>query len=164
MEWGQPFASQTNTENEGASVNALPTIRVLLVDADPERAERFCHMLEREQGFACTRVAMLDEVTVELTANRPHAILLSLSLPQHPGLAALAVLQTIAPGVPVIAVGAADQETIALKAVHQGAEDYLLEPLIYPTLVVRSIRHAIERSERRNAEEALARTEMRYRA
>ena len=145
-------------------MSAPPTIRVLLVDADTERAERFCTMLEREPGFACLKSGALDPAIFDQGAQRPHAILLSLSLPQHPGLAGLALAQALAPRTPIIVVAAPEQETLALKAVHQGADDYLLEPLIYPTLVVRSVRHAIERNERRNAEEALLRTEMRYRA
>ena len=135
-------------------------VRVLLVEADDVRAECYQSMLAIEPGFTCERISSLEGVG----ALPARVILLSLSLPRQPGLAALAIVQAVAPRTPVVVIAEGDQETLGLKAVHQGAVDYLMEPQIYPTLLARSIRHASEFRERRAAEEALRTSEMKYRA
>ncbi len=120
-----------------------PPARVLLVD-DDTNASPLKDLLERDSAFVVTLVSDLQQAEAVLTRDTYSVALLSLTLSGTTGLGALAVLQAIAPELPVLVIVDPDQETHALKAVHQGAADYLIRNQIYPTLLGRSIRHAIE--------------------
>jgi diguanylate cyclase (GGDEF)-like protein/PAS domain S-box-containing protein len=117
--------------------------RLLLVD-DDKNASPLKDLLERNCAFEVTLASDLQQAEAALAEATYSAALLSLTLSSTTGLGALAVLQAIAPELPVLVLVDADQETHALKAVHQGAADYLIRNQIYPTLLGRSIRHAIE--------------------
>ena len=117
--------------------------RLLLVD-DDNNATPLKELLERDCAFDVKHATDLNQAEAALSESTYSAALLSLTLSGTTGLGALAVLQAIAPDLPVLVVVDADQETHALKAVHQGAADYLIRTQIYPTLLGRSIRHAIE--------------------
>ncbi|HSL69770.1 MAG TPA: EAL domain-containing protein [Longimicrobiales bacterium] len=130
--------------------------RVLLVDDDSLSARPLAELLAQESAFACDIASEIDEAE-RLLGIRPYAaILLSLTLSRHAGLPALALLQSIAPQVPIIVLSGPDQEAVALKALQCGAADYLLRSQIYPTRVIRSLKHAIET---RRAQERQAETE-----
>jgi len=118
-------------------------VTVLLVDDDTLHAEQLAEMLER-QGFVCARERTVQQAETALAAQDYDAALLSLTLSDYSGLAALALLQTLAPKLPIVVIAAPEQETLALKALHQGASDHLVRGQIYPMLLERSIRHAIE--------------------
>lgn len=124
--------------------------------------------MDGESHFMLQRVSNLSEAEQALQQSNYAITLLSLGLSGQPGLGALAVLQAVAPRIPVIAIAADEDETLALKAVHQGAADYLIRSHIYPTVLVRSLKHAVEygRAEqrKREAEEALMLSELRYRS
>jgi diguanylate cyclase (GGDEF)-like protein/PAS domain S-box-containing protein len=134
--------------------------RVLLVD-DDKTALPIRELLERDCAFSVDHINHLQQAE-SASANETYSVaLLSLTLAGTTGLGALAVLQAIAPDLPVLVVVDADQETMGLKAVHQGASDYLIRNQIYPTLLGRSVRHAIEYRQaqelRKQAELALKR-------
>ena len=72
-------------------------------------------------------------------------MLLDLLLPDVPGLAAVNELLRAAPEPPVLVLSGVDDERLALEAVRNGAQDYLIKGRSDAGLVRRSIRHAIER-------------------
>ena len=145
-------------------------VRVLLVDADTNSIARFRGMLQAQSapvfqvGSACT-IREAERLILDAT---PDIILLNLHGWEPGGLAALALLQASAPSTPVIVMASSGEEHTALKAVQQGAHDYVLTDQVYETLLVRSIRHALERQKveanRRTAVRALRLSERRYRA
>jgi phosphoserine phosphatase RsbU/P len=118
-------------------------------------------LIEHEAGFARYVGEMLGQmrdITAELqiapdleqglkASAQEHldAIILDLYLPDGAGLGNLALVRTVAPLLPLIAVGEADDEVVALEAVHAGAQDYLLKGQLTPGWLERSIRYAIER-------------------
>ena len=65
--------------------------------------------------------------------------------PDGAGLANIPLIRAQAPHVPIIAVGDSDDEIVALEAVHEGAQDYLVKSQLTPAWLERSIRYAIER-------------------
>ncbi len=72
-------------------------------------------------------------------------ILLDLSLPDADGLEGLAKTVEAAPEVPVIVLSGQDSEVLAVQAVHEGAQDYLVKRSADAHLLGRAIRYAIQR-------------------
>jgi two-component system, cell cycle sensor histidine kinase and response regulator CckA len=88
-------------------------------------------------------------------------VLLDLSLPDSQGLDTFLELHRQAPGLPIIVLTGLDDETLAMRAMHEGAQDYLPKGQVDGNLLGRSIRYAIERQQ---SEEALRDSEARYRS
>ena len=72
-------------------------------------------------------------------------MLLDLSLPDAEGLEALAQVRTVALDVPIIVLTGRTDEVLAVRAVHEGAQDYLIKGQVDARLLARSINYAIER-------------------
>ena len=84
----------------------------------------------------------------------PDCILLDLTLPDAHWLEAPTELQGLVPDdVPIVILSGLDDESLAIKAVHEGAQDYLVKGHTDGYLLGRSIRYAIERK-RAQAESA----------
>jgi serine phosphatase RsbU (regulator of sigma subunit) len=91
-------------------------------------------------------------------------VLLDLSLPDSRGLETFVRLHAEAPAVPVVVLTGFNDEILAVKAVQEGAEDYLVKGYVTSNLLARSLRYAIERFRRRQAEKALRETNDQIRA
>jgi len=119
-------------------------IHVLLVDDDDAGAQSILDMLAGDSAFVCERAPHLDGAR-EALRNHFDVILLSLQLRREAGLAGLAIMRSLAPQTPIIALVDEGAETLALKAIQHGAAEYLIRPQIYPTLLGRSLRHTVEK-------------------
>jgi sigma-B regulation protein RsbU (phosphoserine phosphatase) len=142
-------------------VSRRQLLRVLLIENDEAFARAVSAMLDqvRETTSSVVTVASLEEGIALISREEFGVILLEFFLPDGAGLANLALLQEATPHTPIIVVGAADDETIAVEAVHAGAQDYLVKGHINPSWLLRSIRYTIERHE---AEIALIAQEEKY--
>lgn len=87
----------------------------------------------------------LDEGIARLAHESFSVVLVEFFLPDGVGLLNIPLLKEKAPRVPIIVVGAEDDEIIAVEAVHAGAQDYLVKSQLSPRWLLRSIRYAIER-------------------
>ncbi len=72
-------------------------------------------------------------------------VLLDLTLPDSDGLASLPPLINLAPSLPIVVLTNTNDEELALEAVRQGAQDYLVKRQINGAMLLRSLRYAIER-------------------
>jgi diguanylate cyclase (GGDEF)-like protein/PAS domain S-box-containing protein len=144
------------------------SVNVLLVEGDDRSARHIEGITQRDTPFRLTRVRSLPEAEQALQHSSFAIALLSLELNDQPGLPAYALLQAFAPDLPIVVLAADQDETLALRAVHQGAADYLIRSHIYPTVLIRSLKHAIEYSlaeaDKRDAVQAKIMSELRYRA
>lgn len=125
--------------------NAL--IKVLLIEDNPGDA-RLLEELLTEVSFVQFDFHHADRLRqgIELVKTETFdIILLDLSLPDSQELATFIALHQQAPGIPIVVITGLDDETLALRAVHEGAQDYLLKGQVTTELLVRSIRYAIER-------------------
>jgi two-component system, cell cycle sensor histidine kinase and response regulator CckA len=102
--------------------------------------------------FQLTYVEYLSEALQQLAVERFDVVLLDLSLPDSLGLETFTMLRAQALAVPVVVLTGLNDETLALEAVKEGAQDYLVKGQLEGNLLVRAIRYAIER---KRAEEAL---------
>ena len=82
-------------------------------------------------------------------------LLLDLSLPDGHGLPVCVEVQERAPEVPIIVLTGLDDETVAVKALRNGAQDYLVKGQVDSRLLTRSIHYAIERKQAEKREKQL---------
>jgi two-component system cell cycle sensor histidine kinase/response regulator CckA len=141
----------------------LDHTRVLLVEDNPADA-RFL----REQiadvgagGIKLTHVSRLEEALKKLDDDDFDIVLLDLSLPDESGIDTLVRAHAHAPGVPIVVLTGTDDEALAIRAVREGAQDYLVKGRTDGNLLLRAMRYA---SERKHAIEALQRREEHFRS
>jgi diguanylate cyclase (GGDEF)-like protein/PAS domain S-box-containing protein len=148
----------------------LSPVRVLLIDGDTSNALRLGGMLkaQRVPSFHLSTAGTLDSAAALLSADPADVLLFNLTTCDVVALPGLALLQSLAGARPILVLAPESDEGLALKAVQQGASDYLLVEQLYDTLLVRSIRHVLEQhraaEQRRQAEHALRVSERRYRS
>ncbi len=75
----------------------------------------------------------------------PSLILADLNLADSRGLDTLARIRSMIPGVPVVVLTGQDEDTLALAAVREGAQDYLIKGRVDAWTLGRTMRHALER-------------------
>src|ERR687893_233432 len=141
-------------------------LRILDLEDDPLDTELVQANLA-EGGIACeiVRVQTREEFEASLMNGDFDLVLPDYSLPSFDGLSALELAKGIRPEVPFILVSGAIGEERAIEALKSGATDYVLKQRLERLVpaVRRAVREAEERTERRRAEEALGRSEERYR-
>jgi diguanylate cyclase (GGDEF)-like protein len=128
-------------------MRSLARYQVLLVDAEREHARTISTWLEAAplDAFRTTQVASFAAALGRLATSQFDVVLLDLALPDAPGLEAVTSLRRVAPDLPVLVLSRVDDERLALEAVLNGAQDYLIKSQSDAGLLRRSIRHAIER-------------------
>ena len=139
----------------------MELIHILLIEDNPADA-RLLRELLREvttSTFAVTQAERLADGLNHLKQGRFDIVLTDLSLPDSEGLEAFQAVQRAVPHLPVVVLSGSDDETLAIRAVREGAQDYLVKGRLNGHGLGRAIRHAIER---RQAEERLIRSEAFY--
>jgi two-component system, cell cycle response regulator len=126
---------------------ALESYHVLLVDDNLADATLTADILGQGSlgRFTVARAATFAEAKQRLSSARYDAVLLDLILPDVEGLEAVKAVLAIAPDVPLVVLSGLDDERLALEAVLNGAQDYLIKGQGDAALLRRAIRHAIER-------------------
>jgi two-component system cell cycle response regulator len=122
-------------------------IKVLLVEDNPGDARLIKETIEGAEAyqFELTHVERLSQALKHLKENHFDAILLDLLLPDGTGLNTFLRLIAQVPEVPIIVLTGLDNENLAVHALQNGAQDYLVKDQIDSRLLVRAIRYAIER-------------------
>jgi diguanylate cyclase (GGDEF)-like protein len=122
-------------------------MRLLLVEDNPGDAVLVREMLRSalDDDFELVHARDLTAACREVTAAETACVLLDLSLPDADGIEAVTRMQTAAPDVPIVVLTVFDDQRLALSAVQQGAQDYLIKGRVDDHLISRSIRYAIER-------------------
>jgi diguanylate cyclase (GGDEF)-like protein len=125
----------------------LQPIRILLVEDNPGDARLLREYLSDAGGasFEICHVTHLSEALEVLGEGGQDVMLLDLSLPDSHGLETVRTAHSSAPGVPIVVLTGFDDETQAVRAVQEGAQDYLVKGRADGNLLVRSMRYAIER-------------------
>jgi len=126
-------------------------MRVLLVEDNDDDA-----LLIRESLSVTTleivRAERLSTALAQLPSGKFDAVLLDLSLPDGWGLDTIRRLGREAAAVPIVVLTGLNDEEIAMRAVEEGAQDYLFKGQTDGHLLARSLRYAIQRH---RAEETL---------
>lgn len=131
--------------------------RVLLVEDDDQHAQLAALWIEAEGrgAFELRRAGRLSSALASLAATPADAVLLDLSLPDSDRLETFRAVRAQAPGVPVVLMTGIGDQQLALQAVAEGAQDYLVKGDIDGQLLVRALHYAIERHRAEEAERKL---------
>jgi len=121
-------------------------LQILLVEDNPGDVYIITELLKSSQiKFVATRSSKLSDA-IKLSGEREFdVILLDLGLPDSFGLDTLRRIQSLGLTVPIVVMTGLDDEEVAVTAVKEGAQDYLVKNSLTPENILRSIRYAIER-------------------
>jgi PAS domain S-box-containing protein len=135
---------------------------LLLVEDNPGDARLIMAALEEinPAPFAFVHVERLSAALRRLAEEQFAVILLDLSLPDSSGFDTIVKIQQHAPHVPIVVLTGLNDEEFAIKAVQEGAQDYLVKGHFEPRSLLRALRYAIERQRLR---QELRASEERYR-
>ena len=122
-------------------------LRILIVEDNPADADFIREMLPQAGplNFQVESVPRLSGALVRLERKDIDLVLMDLGLPDSQGLETFHALRKTAPGVPVIVLSGNDDQELAIAAVREGAQDYLVKGRIGGDLLVRAVRYALER-------------------
>ena len=123
----------------------IQPIKVLLIEDNPGDARLIKEYLSEIPGksFEMDWVDNLSEGLKHVDGK--DAALLDLTLPDSRGLDTFNRVHAQAPALPIIVLTGYDDDSLALKALQDGAQDYLVKGQVSAQLLARSIRYAIER-------------------
>jgi CheY-like chemotaxis protein len=132
---------------------ASASFTVLLIEDDDDDRALFSRLIEGSARHV-ESVATLEAGQRRLQANGIDVVLLDLHLPDSAGVEGLLRLARAHADLPIVVLTGLDDEAVGQRAVHDGAQDYLVKGQVDRKLLDRSLRYAIER---KRAERALAR-------
>ncbi|MGA9377486.1 MAG: hybrid sensor histidine kinase/response regulator [Phormidium sp.] len=124
-------------------------LQVLLVEDSPTDAQLFQHIFCRAAigNWKLVHVERLNEAIAVCQTQSFDVALLDLRLPDSEGLDTISEFNQAVPDVPIIILTVFDDEELAIQAMAQGAQDYLVKDQVTTQLLRRSIRYTIERSQ-----------------
>ena len=124
-----------------------PAFRVLLIEDNPGDTELVKATLAQADGakfeLYCSEALLpgLDR----LARGDIDLVLLDLSLPDSHGLDGLNAVRNHAPAIPVVLLTGWNSESLALRAMQSGAQDYLIKGSLDGPALARILQHAIVR-------------------
>jgi diguanylate cyclase (GGDEF)-like protein/PAS domain S-box-containing protein len=124
-----------------------PAKIVLLIEDQPEEV-RLIREMFKDAGSCIFELTHAESMTVAeeyFETNSVSIVLLDLGLAVPHGLEAIRQVRASAPRVPIVLLAAADEESIAVQAVQEGVQDYLIQGQIEPRELMRALVNAAER-------------------
>jgi two-component system, cell cycle sensor histidine kinase and response regulator CckA len=125
-------------------MNSSITIHVLLVEDSPTDVLLTEHALASSE-FQLEISQRLTEALEKLSYQEFDIVLLDLGLPDSQGLETLRKLRVKNPQIAVVVFTGTDDDELALQALQNGAQDYLVKGQVRPAPLQRAIRYAVER-------------------
>ena len=110
-------------------------------------------MLAKEGGncFRLEHADNLSEGLGRLNKTDFDVVLLDLGLPDSWGLETFITIHAQAPQIPIVVLSGLDDKSLAINAVHNGAQDYLVKGDINSTALQRCLHYVIERKQSQKA-------------
>jgi len=131
----------------------MTRVHILLIEDNPADACLFRQMLS-EAGHMPIELECVQRLRDGLSrqpvvgparTDCANLILLDLSLPDSQGLDTLRAVRARFPESPIVVLTGLDDSTLAIDALREGAQDYLVKCQLDGASLVRSIRYAVER-------------------
>lgn len=126
-------------------------LNVLLVEDNPGDARLLKESLLEEAGdiFRITWVKDLESAKHRISRELIDAIVLDLNLPDSDGFHTFDAVHAAAPEIPILVLTGLEDDEVGLRAIQQGAQDYLAKSDLSGSAVARALRYAVERNRRR---------------
>lgn len=118
--------------------------RVLLVEDDFQTI-RMVHECLSDASCEVVEAGRLSQALEHLAADNFDAVVTDLSLPDSRGPETFRIIEARHPDVAIVVLTGSYDESLGIKAMRQGAQDFLLKDQIDPVLLRRSLLYAIER-------------------
>lgn len=122
-------------------------LRILIVDDDLDESVRLQKLLEASHDleFEVAHAPTVEDGLRRLRDGDFAAVLLDLGLEQTVGSDTLGPARVAATTVPFVVLGTEEDEDLAVRAHRFGAQDYLVKSECGTRVLVRTLRHALER-------------------
>lgn len=123
--------------------------RILMIEDNYGDVRIIQEMLSDVKGFKFDfkHADTLEMGIKHLKNDEFDVLLLDLNLPDNYGIDTFFKAQKTAPNLPIVIFSGAADEKVAIEAVHEGAQDYLMKGEVDGKLLARSIVYAIERKQ-----------------
>jgi Flp pilus assembly CpaE family ATPase len=124
------------------------TLTVLLIEDSPQFAQLVQHWLAHVTGgggFVLNWTDSLADGMIRLERGGVDVILLDLGLPDCSGMDTFTQTRARAPKTPIVILSSADNESLALQMIQEGAEDYLVKSNCDAAALARAVRRALVR-------------------
>jgi signal transduction histidine kinase len=119
---------------------------VLLIEDNPGDVDLVrLRLVESQPSAQIQCVSRLSDALAVLAEQTPSLVLLDLNLPDSRGAETFRKVRERAPDVPVVVLSGQDDEALALKAVNQGVQDYLIKGDFSSKRLEQAMRYAVER-------------------
>ncbi len=122
-------------------------VRVLIIEDNADYIDLVRTILQQSQNprFEIFSAEKLAEGLEKLVCDDVDVVLLDMTLPDSSGIDTLRKALTKAPELPIVMLTGHDDEGVAIQALHEGAQDYLVKGQHEVALLSRAILYAIER-------------------
>ena len=129
----------------GNALSRQPTHVLLIEDSQRDADMVRMRLLEANFDLEVSCVDRLSTGLAALAIKPPAVVLLDLNLPDSRGAETFRNFLNYASGVPVVVLSGTEDEDLALQAINQGVQDYLVKGAFDGKQLARSLRYAIER-------------------
>jgi PAS domain S-box-containing protein len=151
-------------ENQSEANNLKP-LRVLMIEDSEDDALLISHALEKGGFIPDTqRVETVQELSEALRDRPWDVILCDFNLPNFSGMNAIDLLRELHMDIPLLLVSGVIGEEMAVECMRRGANDYIMKENLSRLCpaIERELADASSRSKRRQAEEALRKSEANF--
>lgn len=123
-----------------------PSLNILMVEDNPGDIVILKHLITSTgTNFKLIHASSLKETFARCTDMEFDVILLDLGLPESTSLETLQKIKAFRINSPIVVMTGLDDEGIALAALREGAQDYLVKSKLTSDNILRSIKYSIER-------------------
>jgi two-component system KDP operon response regulator KdpE len=127
----------------------MENLTIILLIEDERQMRRFLRVTLQSERYGLIEADTAAEGLSQAATRSPDIVLLDLGLPDMDGLEVIKKLREWS-AVPIIVISAREQEGDKIKALDEGADDYLTKPFGAGELLARirvALRHAVPKSQ-----------------
>ena len=133
MAWGEEGRQEGADRGRSNGMAATSSHTVLVIDDNPDDREAFRRALKKaDESCGCLEAEDALSGIALIERRRPDCVLLDYSLPGLNGLATLQRINEIDAFLPVIMLTGQGSEAIAVQAMREGAQNYLVKDRAQP--------------------------------